>query len=191
MAAVAASGKAVSSDTKPHSTLLPYAELVPYSKRQSLTGAPLGFTDAYRAAELRVTEAAPSVRAVGAIGSTANVIGALCPLGFSSELACVATAVYSPHCSGAMLARAEAHLPPVPGAVALATFSPAGLVPLKISTVTCVSSLAVPENDGVVSFDGDGGASSVTVGASVSTTNLTGMLLPAAFLISLACVATA
>jgi hypothetical protein len=85
----------------------------------------------------------------------------------------------------------ELQAPPVPGAVAVATTAPCAAVPSKISTMTGVASLAVPENDGVVSFDGDGGALSVTTGGSVSRTNVTGGLLPGAFLIMLVCVATA
>src|SRR5437879_12920280 len=45
-------------------------------------------------------------------------------------------------------------------------------------TTTLVVSLAEPLNGGVVSFDGDGGWFSVTVGELVSTTNVTGELLP-------------
>jgi len=45
-------------------------------------------------------------------------------------------------------------------------------------TTTLVVSLAEPLNRGVVSFDGDGGWFSVTVGELVSTTNVTGELLP-------------
>jgi hypothetical protein len=47
--------------------------------------------------------------------------------------------------------------------------------------VTCVVSLAVPLKDGVVLFDGDTGWFNVTVGAAVSTVNVTGRLVPAGF----------
>jgi hypothetical protein len=59
----------------------------------------------------------------------------------------------------------DVHAPPVPDAVATATISPSGRVPSKISTVTVVTSLAVPENEGATSFDGVCGVLSVTVGA--------------------------
>jgi hypothetical protein len=52
-------------------------------------------------------------------------------------------------------------------------------------------SLALPVNDGVVSFDGDGGLFNVTVGEAVLTTNVTLLLLPAGFPNELGCVATA
>ena len=52
-------------------------------------------------------------------------------------------------------------------------------------------SLAKPVNDGVVWFDSGGGCSNVTVGEVVSTTNVTGRLLPRGFPSELACVAIA
>src|ERR1700680_380995 len=59
-------------------------------------------------------------------------------------------------------------------------------------TTTGDVSLAVPLNDGVVLFDRDGGEFNVTVGAFVSTTNVTGALVPKAFPSSeLFCVAVA
>jgi hypothetical protein len=45
--------------------------------------------------------------------------------------------------------------------------------------VTAVVSLAVPVKDGVVSLEGDLGVLSVTLGAAVSTVNVTGALRPA------------
>ena len=47
--------------------------------------------------------------------------------------------------------------------------------------LTVVVSLAVPLNDGVVLFDSGGGCSKVTVGEVVSTTNVTGELVPVGF----------
>ena len=44
--------------------------------------------------------------------------------------------------------------------------------------MTGVVSLAVPVNDGVVLSDGDSGGFNVTVGAAVSTVNVTGELVP-------------
>src|SRR5664280_45776 len=44
-----------------------------------------------------------------------------------------------------------------------------------MSIVTVVMSLAVPVNDGVRSFEGEGGRFSVTVGEAVSTVNVTGV----------------
>src|SRR5664280_3371227 len=46
-----------------------------------------------------------------------------------------------------------------------------------MSIVTVVMSLAVPVNDGVRSFEGEGGRFSVTVGEAVSTSNVTGLLM--------------
>src|SRR5438270_8143755 len=60
-----------------------------------------------------------------------------------------------------------------------------------MSTVTVPVSLALPVNDGVVSFDGDFGWSKVTVGEAVLTTKVTALLLPAGFPSELGCVATA
>ena len=52
------------------------------------------------------------------------------------------------------MASPEDQLWPVPVAVAVATIVPSAVVPSKISTVTSVASLAVPENAGVVSLEG-------------------------------------
>ena len=52
-------------------------------------------------------------------------------------------------------------------------------------------SLADPVKDGVVLFDGDSGCFSVTVGEAVSTTNVTGTLVPGGFPSELSCLATA
>src|SRR6516225_11643575 len=166
-ALVPAGGKAPAPDTKPHSTLLPYVGVAPYSNEQELTPAALGFTNAYSAADVRVTSDAASVAAVGAIGCTAKLTGALVPVGFWIELGCVATAVYSPHAS-AGLALAETHLPPRASAVAEATTAPSGRAPAYTSTVTGVRSLAVPENEGTRLADGDTGSLIVTVGDDVS-----------------------
>ena len=61
----------------------------------------------------------------------------------------------------------------------------------KISTVTGEASLAVPENDGVVTFDLEGGEVSVTVGDCVSTSKVTGLLTPVRLPIELSCDAMA
>src|SRR5947199_75407 len=52
-------------------------------------------------------------------------------------------------------------------------------------------SLAVPEKEGSVFADGDGGVFSLTVAAFVSTTNVTGALIPGAPFVSLGCSAMA
>src|SRR6266566_5294378 len=96
---VPASGNALAPETKPHSMLLSYAGEVPYSNAQSLTAAPSGSTDAYRAADVRVTEEAASLATAGGMCSTMNVTAVLRPSGLPIELCCVATAVYSPHSS--------------------------------------------------------------------------------------------
>ena len=85
----------------------------------------------------------------------------------------------------------ELQLPRLPLAVAVATMSPSGRAPLKISTVTGEASLAVPENDGVVSFDLAGGGARVTAGARVSISKVTGSLAPMALPIELSCHALA
>src|SRR5438309_681189 len=58
-----------------------------------------------------------------------------------------------------------------------------------MSTVTVSVSLALPANEGVVSFDGVFGWFRVTVGEAVLTTNVIALLLPAAFPSELGCVA--
>ena|SRR5438552_3298963 len=58
-------------------------------------------------------------------------------------------------------------------------------------TMTGVVSLADPLKDGAVLFDGDGGAFKVTVGDDVSTTNVTGELVPAGLPSELSWVASA
>jgi len=100
----------------------------------------------------------------------------------------IAVKVPSPSAAAAWL---EVQLVPVGIALAVATGVPAACVPAKISTVTGAASLAVPWNVGVVSFDGDEGAFSVTVGGSVSTSKVTGALSPGLFLIALVWVAYA
>src|ERR1035441_7852483 len=60
-----------------------------------------------------------------------------------------------------------------------------------MSIVTVVMSLAVPVNDGVRLFDGEGGRFSVTVGEAVSTSNVTGLLSPSGFPSELGWTATA
>src|SRR2546423_10138259 len=57
--------------------------------------------------------------------------------------------------------------------------------------VTDVVSLAVTVNDGFRVLDGEAGWFSVTVGAAVSTVNLTASLLPSGLPSELGCVATA
>ena len=52
------------------------------------------------------------------------------------------------------------------------------VAPSMTCTVTSVFSLAVPSKDGFLLFDGDGGATIVTTGASVLTSKLTSLLLP-------------
>ena len=66
------------------------------------------------------------------------------------------------------------HAPPVPAAVALATFDP----DLKISTTTASVSLAVPLNVGLVLLEGELGWLSTTEGDLVSIVNVTMLLLP-------------
>src|SRR5437773_475729 len=76
------------------------------------------------------------------------------------------------------LAWPELQSPPVPVAPAVETTGPAALGPSWIAIVTGVLSDAVPENDGVVSFEGDFGRFKVTSGGPVSTLNVTGALTP-------------
>ena len=52
-------------------------------------------------------------------------------------------------------------------------------------------SLAVPEKEGLVLFDGDEGCARVTVGEVVSTVNVTGALSPVGFPSELSCLASA
>ena len=66
---------------------------------------------------------------VGEVVSTMNVTGELVPVGFPSELGCVAIAVYCPFDRGGLTA-AEAQLPPVPCAVTVETSLPSALLPL-------------------------------------------------------------
>ena len=65
------------------------------------------------------------------------------------------------------------------------------LAPSNTCTTTSVFSLAVPENDGVVLFDGDAGATIVTTGDSVLTSKPTAGLLPSPLPSPLFSVATA
>jgi hypothetical protein len=115
----------------------------------------------------------------GASVLTTNVMGALFPGAFLILLVWVATAVKVCLPLGKDGVRGpDVQLPPVPGAVAVARMLPSGLAPSKISTVTGVASLAVPENDGVLSFEGEACAANVTVGDCVSTSKVTGPLAP-------------
>src|ERR1700694_1663300 len=66
---------------------------------------------------------------VGGDVSMVNVTGLLLPVGFPSELGCVAIALYSP-ADSAGLASPELQPPPVPGAVAPETGLPSALLPL-------------------------------------------------------------
>lgn len=119
-------------------------------------------------------------------GVTVNVTGSLQPGGFPSELSCVATAVYSP-LGRVGLASPDVQPAPVPVAVAIETTVPFSVAPAWIWTVTGVMSLAVPVNDGVVLSDGVSGGSNVTVGAAVSTVNVTGELVPVSDAVCVAC----
>ena len=83
------------------------------------------------------------------------------------------------------------HLPADTFASALATGEPSTFEPLYTFTVTGSDSLAVPLNDGLVSFDGEGTATSDTSGGLVLTTNVRASLLPVAFPSELASSATA
>jgi hypothetical protein len=66
----------------------------------------------------------------------------------------------------------------VPVAVAIATSVPFSVAPVWIWTVIGVVSLAVPVKAGVVLLDGDSGEFKVTLGAAVSTVNVTAALVP-------------
>ena len=100
---------------------------------------------------------------------TEKVTGPLRPAGFpGSELFWVATAVYSP-IGREGLAPPDVQLAPVPVAVALETSVPLAVAPAWIRTVTGVTSLAVPLNEGVVLSEEESGAFNVTLGAAVST----------------------
>src|SRR6476660_9806980 len=93
-------------------------------------------------------------------GETVNVTGPLLPAGFPSELACVATAVYCPAVR-AGLASPDVQPGLVPAAIAVETTVPLGVGPAWIWTLTGVTSLAVPVNDGVMSLTGDSSELSV------------------------------
>ena len=56
-----------------HGTFKPYDEVVPYSKRQLVTVAPLGLTLAFRVAEVRVSALAALVSTLGGLGSAFSV----------------------------------------------------------------------------------------------------------------------
>ena len=71
------------------------------------------------------------------------------------------------------------HFPPAAVVVALATSVLPGSS--KTCTTTVVFSLAVPENGGVWSFDGDGGATIEISGGFVLTSNSTVELWPSPF----------
>ena len=78
-------------------------------------------------------------------------------------------------------------MPPDAVVVAFAT----SVVPRKTWTVTVVGSLAVPENEGIVAFDGVSGWAIVTAGGSVLTSKNTEPLLPSGFSTPLFAVAKA
>ena len=61
---------------------------------------------------------------------------------------------------------------------AIETSVPFTVAPVWIWTVTGVVSLAVPVKDGVVLLDGDSGEFKATLGAVMSTVNVTGKLVP-------------
>ena len=122
-------------------------------------------------------------------GVTVNVTGALSPRGFPSELFWMATEVYCP-IDRAGLALPDVQPAPVPVAVAVETAVPFAVAPAWIWTVTRVESLAVPLKDGVVLSEGDLGEFNVTVGAAVSTVNVTGELIPVSD-VRLVCIARA
>ena len=71
------------------------------------------------------------------------------------------------------------HFPPAAVVVTLATSVLPGSS--KTCTTTVVFSLAVPENGGVWSFDGDGGVTIDTTGGSVLTSKGTVSLWPSPF----------
>src|SRR5205085_3947769 len=79
------------------------------------------------------------------------------------------------------------HAPPLAVVFAFAT----SVGPSKTCTTTSVFSLAVPENEGLVSLDGVLGCASVSTGASVSTSKVTSLPLPSGLpespLFSVAC----
>ena len=127
---------------------------------------------------------------VGADVSIVNVTGALLPGTLPMPLGCVAMAVKVPSPSAGRAA-AEVQRSPAGVALALATGVPSGTDPANTSTETGVASVDVPENEGVVSLLTAGGGVSVTVGGSVSTTNVTGALSPTASAPSFRCNATA
>jgi hypothetical protein len=135
----------------------------------SETGSPVSGTDGNHVNE-----------ATGGAGGgvTVKVTGALLPVGFPrSELAWVAIAVYCPVERDGD-AWPDVQPAPVPVAVAIETSVPFTVAPAWIWTVTGVVSLAVPVKDGVVLLDGDSGEFKVTLGAAVSTVNVTGALVP-------------
>jgi hypothetical protein len=99
----------------------------------------------------------------------------------------MATAVYCP-LESAGLVLPDFQPEPVPVAVVVETTVPFAVTPAWICTLTGVVSLAVPVKDGVWLLDGDSGGFNVTLGAAVSTVNVTGALVPVSAL-RLVCVA--
>jgi hypothetical protein len=101
---------------------------------------------------------------------------------FPASSFCVALAVYAPLASG----------PPVPDQLpplGVASNSSTCVLPEKMWTTTGVPSLVVvPEKEGVVSFDNAAGPLIDSFGDSVSTVNVTGLLVPT-FPASSSCVA--
>src|SRR5205085_2817390 len=111
----------------------------------------------------------PTIVTTGGSVSTSKVIVLLEPGAFPMPLISVAYAVNVrlPAGSGG-LTPAVLQLPPDAVVFAFAT----SVGPSKTWTSTSVFSLAVPENDGLVSFERAGGPTIVTVGGSVSTSKL-------------------
>src|SRR6202035_158170 len=107
---------------------------------------------------------------VGEVVSTVNLMLLLVPPGFPTELACVATAWYSP------LERAGLALPEfqLPGALVASALETSLFEELKMWTTTGVVSVASPLNDGFVFFDGEEIEFSVTVGEAVTIVKVTG-----------------
>ena len=104
---------------------------------------------------------------------TSKVTFALSPSALPRPLFSFATAVNVPVVS-ALLSVLVDHFPPDAVAFAVATSA----APSNTCTTTSVVSLAVPENDGSVLFDGVTGCASVTTGGSVLTSKVTFPLSP-------------
>ena len=153
-AVVAAAGKRGKAGDEPAFDLQPVGRREAEFERAVPMLAPSGFTDPYRAAEVRVTSAAGSVPARGVIGATVNDTGALDPVGFAERAGLPRDRdVFAPW-QAVELPGLEIHSPAATSAVADATGGPPAAARGWISTVTGAVGRA-PEKEGALLADGD------------------------------------